>query len=141
MPVPPVVVLDSNVFVAALLNSASCRAILAAWRRGAFNVAVSSELLDELHRVLARSKFHARVSQADISELLAFIDATAFRVTPITLSHQISRDRSDDRVFACALAAGAACVVSGDADVLSVPSIADLRICSPRSFLAWFASR
>ena len=73
----PLVVLDTNVLVASLLNSASCRAILTEWRHGRFDVAISSPLRRELRRVLKRPKFRSRVHQEDIDELLAFVDETA----------------------------------------------------------------
>ena len=137
----PVVVLDSNIFVAALLKSASCREILSEWRKGSFVVAVSPALRRELTRVLKRPKFRHRISPVDREELLAFIAATALTVRPVRLRHPLCRDPSDDKVFACAFAAGASCIVSGDADVFAVAPIGGLRILSPREFLTWLARR
>ena len=138
---PLVVVLDSNVFIASLLNSESCGAILAEWRKGTFDVAISSALLGELRRTLARRKFHGRIHPNELSELIRFIEDTAVRTRSIRLHRRISRDPTDDEVFACAFAAGATCIVSGDADVLTVAPISGLRVLSPRSFLAQLKSR
>ena len=137
----PVIVLDTNVCVAALLKSASCRAVLTLWRHGRLTVAMSEPLLRELRDVLARPKFHVRITEADRREFLAFAEATSLRVQPMGLRHPICRDRSDDKLFACAFAAGASGIVSGDADVLSAGPIGGLRLFSPASFLAWLSHR
>ncbi len=134
------VVIDSNVFVSSLLTRGTCRAILDEWRTGAFDAATSLALLRELQGVLKRPKFRNRISPTDTAELLAFIEDTAIRIHPDPLTHRISRDKTDDHVFACALSAGAACIVSGDADVLTVAPIPGLRVLSPASFLDWLRS-
>ena len=138
---PPVVVLDSNVFISFLLKSPSSRALIAEWRRGSFEAAISTSLLRELRRVLKRPKFQKRISHEDIEELITFINETALFVHPITLRDRICRDKTDDKVFACAFAAGATCVVSGDKDVLTAGPIGGLLVCSPRDFLAWLKRR
>ena len=138
---PPVVVLDSNLFISFLLKGPSCRALIAEWRQGAFEVAISRSLLRELRRVLKRPKFHTRISHEDIKELITFIDETALFVQPLTLRDRICRDKTDDKVFACAFAAGATCVVSGDKDVLTAGPIGGLLMLTPRDFLAWLKRR
>lgn len=138
---PPVVVLDSNVFISFLLKSPSCRELIAEWREGSFEVAISASLLRELRRVLKRPKFQKRISHEDIDELMTFIEETALFVQPITLRERICRDKTDDKVFACAFAAGATCVVSGDKDVLTAGPIGGLLLCSPRDFLTWLKKR
>lgn len=139
----PLVVLDSNVFVSTLLGDGPCRALVKEWRKGSFEVAISSVLLDELREVLGRPKFHNRCSQADIQELLVFVQSTAIHIEPRRLAHPISRDKTDDEVFACALSAAASYVVSGDADVLEVSTAklsGRLRVLSPRAFLTELTS-
>ena len=127
--------LDSNLFVAALLNSEACRSVLTKWREGAFEVVTSTSLLRELQCTLERPKFSKRISQDDIKELLAFIKATAVIVHPLKLRRRICRDPSDEKVFACALSVGAM-VISGDADVLMAES-PGVRVMPPRAFLSW----
>ncbi|HBG93235.1 MAG: hypothetical protein A2X54_04630 [Nitrospirae bacterium GWF2_44_13] len=50
----------------------------------------------------------------------------------------ICGDADDDNVLACALAAKAAYLVTGDADLLAVKNFRGVKIISPRDFEALF---
>ncbi|HEV3319215.1 MAG TPA: PIN domain-containing protein [Solirubrobacteraceae bacterium] len=58
----PRIVLDCNVFVAALLSPQ--------WADGDFDLVVSPLLLAELEKVLSRPKFHALIDTVHIDALL-----------------------------------------------------------------------
>lgn len=87
---------------------------------GDIQLVTSRVLLDELASTLAKPK------------LARFVEATGLRATDMLrnycrlastiavkpLAQAVSRDRDDDAVLACALAAHAAIIVTGDDDLL-----------------------
>ena len=67
--------------------------------------------------------------------MLALLLARATVVDPAPLDSGICRDPGDDKFIACALAAGAVAIVSGDNDLLTVAVDVGVEILSPREFL------
>ena len=51
---------------------------------------------------------------------------------------KICRDADDDNILACAFAAQAAYLVTGDADLLEIRNCQDVKIITPRDFEALF---
>jgi len=74
------VVLDVNVLVAALLaqKSAPARLILR-WIAGDFEVMISDKLISELTRALSYPKVRSRVTSAEASAFVDFLEANASR--------------------------------------------------------------
>jgi putative PIN family toxin of toxin-antitoxin system len=109
-------VVDTNVVVSGLLWKCAPRDLLAAARAGRLSLYTSAELLAELAEVLARAKFAKRVAAANMSaERLARRYARLARcVAPADIKPTVLADPDDDAVLACALAAAADLIVSGD---------------------------
>ena len=80
----------------------------------------SRALLDELSEVLHRKKLAKQVAatQLTAAQMIGNYRRLATLVTAHKLARQVSRDVDDDAVLACALAAHADLIVSGDADLL-----------------------
>jgi len=72
--------------------------------------------------VLRRNKFQARLRQARVSanELVPGFAALATVVEPAAIPPVILSDPDDDAVLACALAAQAEAIVSGDSHLLQL---------------------
>jgi len=87
-----------------------------------FTPCTSSTLLAELAEVIARDKFAQRVLAAGLSatDLVQDYTRLAQVVEPQPLPAPASRDPDDDHVLACALAAQANLIVSGDRDLLDL---------------------
>jgi putative PIN family toxin of toxin-antitoxin system len=125
-----IVVLDTNVIVAALVAKGLCHEVVVR-ALGSCTVATSAYLLDELERTL-REKF--TLGPASV----AFLEQLQLRVRivdPAPLGAPVSRDADDDVVLATAVAAGAALIVSGDQDLLVIGRHNGIDIVSPRDFL------
>lgn len=122
-------VLDTNILVSGLLWSGLPRQILAAARTQQI-IFTSQELLDELHRVLQRPKFAARlhVAGAIANELIDQYTALAQIVVSASLPAPVCDDPDDDAVIACAVAASAEVIVSGDDDLLRLGSYGSIAI-------------
>lgn len=125
-----IVVLDTNVIVAALVAKGLCHEIVVR-ALSSCTVVTSAALLDELELTLRR-KFTLGPAA------LAFLEHLRLRVRivePAPLGVRVSRDADDDVVLATAVAAGAALIVSGDEDLLVIGRHDGIDIVSPRDFL------
>jgi putative PIN family toxin of toxin-antitoxin system len=130
-------VFDTNVLVAAFATEGLCAALLRRARRGDFQLILCPVILQEFQRVL-RSKLAA--SPEDIRETLGVLQEAGELVTPEPAAMpRVCRDRADDAILACALAARAEFLVTGDDDLLGLRTFQRIRIVRPRDFEALFA--
>lgn len=130
-----IVVLDTNVVVAALVAKGLCHEVVVR-SLGSCTVATSQPLLDELERTL-RAKF--TLGPAGTS-FLKQLRLRLRSVEPTPLRSAVSRDADDDVVLATAVAAGATVVVTGDQDLLVIGRYNGIDIVSPRDFLSRLSS-
>lgn len=133
------VVLDTNVVVSAFLSTAGAPArVLDLWRRQDFQVVVSEPLLEEYRRALLYERVASRhgMGVSDITEVVEGFREFAVLVTPGETISAIQEDPQDNRVLECALAGGAAYVVSGDYHLLKLKAFRDIQILSSSQFLA-----
>lgn len=70
----------------------------------------------------------------DADELVKFLALAAVLVTP-TETVTISRDPDDDRLIEAALAANADVIVTSDQDLLTLGSIGQIQVLTPRVFV------
>ena len=64
-------------------------------------------------------------------EMVKHYQRLAYRITAHQFTKQISRDADDDAVLACALAAKAELIVSGDRDLLTLKAFRNIPIVTP----------
>lgn len=123
-------VADTNTVVSGFLWKGAPRALLDAARARRITLYTSAELLAELTEVLPRPKFAKRVAASRMSaERLARRYARlAIRVTPAEIKLTVLGDPEDDAVLACALAAGADLIVSGDKRLRNLKTYQGMRI-------------
>ena len=127
------VVLDTNVFVSAVFFGGHPGRVLAAWRDGVLDVVVTEEIIGEYVRVGER--LSERFPGVDLGPALDLIAAVAVLVAPSPLPEPVCRDADDDKFLACALAAEARYVVSGDRDLLAVSPYRGVTVVRPRDFI------
>lgn len=128
-------VLDPNVVIAAALSpDGSPARVLRAWLQGAFELVVSSLLLEELERALGYPKLRKRITSDEAQDLVELLRAGAdHHADPSEPPSVRSIDPGDDYLLALAAAADAV-IVSGDRHLLTLGD--HLPIYSPAAFLA-----
>ncbi len=127
------VVLDTNVLVSAVFFGATPGQVLSHWRDRAFEIVVSREVLEEYVRVGER--IAVRAPGVDLGPALDLIAAHATFVSTAPLPEPVCRDPDDDKFLACALAAEARYIVSGDRDLLVLSPYRGVTVLSPRAFV------
>lgn len=127
-------VFDTNVLIAAFLTEGLCWKILARANRKEFDLFVSPYILAELKNKLSH-KFN--LSGNEVTEVLNLIKEISISVDPqekgITVKGAC-RDRKDDLILACAIAAEADYLVTGDPDLITLRSYKKVKIINPREF-------
>lgn len=110
-------VLDTNVVVAGLLWHGAPRRLLdRAIEDETLQLFSGPALMDELANTLSYEKFVPRIAryETSVGELLAQYEALVSLVSPTHTPRVVADDADDDQVLACAIAAGADLIVSGD---------------------------
>ncbi|MGB6308131.1 MAG: putative toxin-antitoxin system toxin component, PIN family [Steroidobacteraceae bacterium] len=132
------IVADTNTVLSGLLWQGPPRRLLDLARQRTVTLCTSPTLLAELAEVIGRDKFAQRVRAATLSaaELVQDYERLAEVVEPQPLPAPTSRDSDDDHVLACALAAQADLIVSGDRDLLTLREYQRILILSTTDALA-----
>ena len=129
------VVLDTNTLVSALIApNGPPRRLLDAGRARIFELCSSPVLMAELLDVVSREKFASRLVLAALTPLtiVSEIRRLATMVAPASVPRIVADDPDDDHVLACALAANADLIVSGDKHLLGlVGEYQGIRIVTP----------
>lgn len=130
-------VLDTNVVISALLWRGTPYRLLEAIRQyESWTLYSSPVLLEELTDVITRPAMTRRLAVIGRTarEVLAdYLEAIEL-VEPIAVP-RVVRDPDDDHVLACALAAAAELIVSGDTDLLELADYEGTSIVTPAKAL------
>lgn len=137
------IVLDTNVVVSGLLWDGPPARLIDLAQAGEIQLFTSRALLAELARILRRAKFvrPIAVSGATLEELVLGYAETTSVIVPASTSSIVIADRDDDQVIACALAATADLIVSGDAHLLNLKRYRQITIVSAVEALVRVAQR
>lgn len=138
MPTERRFVLDTNVVISALLlnRSAARQAFDKALEQGA--LLISRATIEELNEVLRRKGFDKYVTEEERIEFITELVREA-ALAEITDTVTACRDPKDDKFLELALSGKAACIVSGDDDLLALHPFRGIPVLNPRQFLdyAW----
>ena len=131
------VVIDTNVFISAILFGGTPGELIPLWKTDQINPLFSKPILDEYLKVLAYPKF--RLSESEINyilyvETLPFFDV----VFPSSSGKIVDNDTTDDKFIHCAKSGKARVIISGDHHLLNLKSYQNINIQTPASFLAAF---
>lgn len=124
------VILDTNVVASGFLWNGVPRQLLKAAREKRLRLFTSTTLLVELADILGRSKFERKLAAAQLSvdQLIERYALLAAVVHPAVIAPTVLADPDDDHVLACALAAKAELIVSGDRHLLDLDEHQGIRI-------------
>jgi putative PIN family toxin of toxin-antitoxin system len=128
------VVLDTNVVLSGLYFGGLPGRILEAWRDNRFTLVLSVPILAEYREVGA--EFEAAYGGSDFEAFAALMLIQSEIVeAPGQLPERVCSDADDDKFLACALAAAASVIVSGDRALQAVTGWNRIDVVSPRRFL------
>lgn len=116
------VVIDTNLWVRALLGGPRTLPVLHAWQRRRFEVVISEPLLSELAAVCQRPRLRRGIPTTDLTELLDQLRFRGDLVDAVTVPPGC-RDPKDDPVLATAIDGQADAIVSGDSDLRADPQL------------------
>jgi putative PIN family toxin of toxin-antitoxin system len=133
----PKAVLDTNVWVSALLWGGKPAAVIKAAEEGKVGVFASEEIIGEISQVLAYPKL-AKICQAEgllHEELIEAVLKVVKFVEVTTKVNVVMEHPADDKFIECALATRADYIVSGDKHLLKVGSYKKTQIVTVNKFL------
>lgn len=130
------IVTDTNVVVSGLLWLGNPGRLLEAAAYGRVTLYTSPVLVAELRSTLSYARLAKYIQRSGLAldELLTRYLNVAIIVEPDTLPQAV-RDPDDDHVLACALAAQADLITTGDADLLDLKVFESIPIVTPAEAL------
>ncbi|MDP2352827.1 MAG: putative toxin-antitoxin system toxin component, PIN family [Pseudomonadota bacterium] len=123
-------VLDTNIVASGLLWDGTPARLFDAAQAGAIEIYTSRILLTELTRIFKRAKFAKAIetSGVGLEGLVLGYSELAILIEPLPIPPTILADPDDDHVLACALAADAELIVSGDKHLLGLGAFKGIEI-------------
>lgn len=127
------IVIDTNVFISAILFRGPTSRLVSLWQKNAVSVLMSSAVLKEYAKALAYPKF--KLKKTEIrgvleQELLPY-------VYPIKVKrslHIITEDPSDNKFLELAVTGKADFILSGDKHLLDLKNFRGIKIITPAEF-------
>jgi len=126
-------VLDTNVFISAVFFSGIPYRILDAWRKGSVRLFISRAILAEYQATGV--ELAKEFKGVDIAPWIALLESHAILIDPESLPEQVCTDPDDDMFIACARAARAHIICSGDKALLKTSGYCGIEVIKPREFV------
>ncbi len=130
-------VLDTNVIISGVIWGGIPRKLLDLARDKHVYLYTTPELLAELADVLSRDKFAKILNSFALSpeSIMYGYSVLANTIPSIMIRRVVPLDADDDIVIACAIAAHANIIVTGDSDLLVLNPFQDIAILKPSQAL------
>lgn len=127
------VVIDTNVFISAFGWDGKPEAVLNLMEQRKVVNCITNDIYSELQRVVAYPKL--KFPPTLQVNILEFVFSWSNFVKPKETVAVIADDPDDDKFLACAVAANAATIISGDPHLLAFGSYRNIPIMTPAQFL------
>jgi len=137
------IVADTNTIVSGLLWSGPPQELINAARAKRITLYSSVALTAEFAEVIGREQFAKRLRAARLSaaELVSDYARLAKFVIPADINPTVAGDADDDQVLACALAASADAIVSGDKHLRNLKTYQNIPVINAVEALARLSQR
>ncbi len=130
----PRVVLDTNIYISSVFWLGKPHQIVELAIDRKIQVFISTEILEELERVLKRDFLE---DHAFIESQIALILEYAKIVRPVNTIQAVMEDPDDNKIIECALTAKADYIVTGDPHLLNLKEFNGTRIVKAAEFLSF----
>lgn len=124
------VVIDTNVFISAILKSGNPAKIVTLWRKGNIHLLLSPFLAAEILTVLDR----LGIKSTYIQKLTYRLEHQAIQIFPVS-NISLCRDPKDNDILSLAVDGAADYIITGDSDLLTLGKIEKTMIMKPKEFL------
>lgn len=130
-------VLDTNIWVSAVIWGGVPDQILLLKQRQLLTIAISQQLLNEIEATFNKKKLQAKLKNLNltVSTLINLIRESVVLYPIEEISVSELRDPDDNIVLATAIAAGADAIVTGDRDLLVLGEYQGIQIVTAQDFL------
>jgi len=128
------VILDTNWYISASINSASRRTFYEILSDNKIEIFYSRELIQEYRDVVGRPKFLKIISPAQAARFLGLVLPRLTKIT-ITSAEDLSRDAKDNYLLAMARESDADYLITGDEDLLVLGRVGRTQIVRMSEFL------
>jgi hypothetical protein len=132
------VVLDTNIFISAIVFGGKPRNILEYIIQDRIKLFISEEILDEISGILSGGKF--RYPPQIVHTIVTQLESISEMVYPKVKIKEIKDDPDDNKFLECAVTGNADFIISGDAHLLKLGTYKGIRIISPAEFLTVVSS-
>jgi putative PIN family toxin of toxin-antitoxin system len=126
-------VIDTNVFVSALISTRSIPALLLDEAGKKYSLFISKEILGEVEDVISRKKFG--FTKQKINSAMEAILSFSEIINPEIKVDVIKSDPDDNKILECAIACKAPYIVSGDSHLLDLREYGSIKIINPKTAL------
>ena len=127
------VVIDTNLWLAALLSTSMRERIGRVIEDEQINILADAELLAELVDVCARPKFSRLLTSEQVADFLKILSNRLTFIEPSSVV-EVCRDPNDDYLLSICLDGAADFLLTGDKDLLSLGAFINTRILTITEF-------
>jgi putative PIN family toxin of toxin-antitoxin system len=128
------IVVDTNIFISALLGSKNSKFIIEKFINGEIDIVITDEIFLEIVETLKDRKFRKIVNKDDLDILTELLKIDAEWVIPEKRVNAC-RDKKDNIILECALSGKVDFIITGDNDLLSLKFFEKVLILTPSQFL------
>ena len=128
----PITVLDSNIYISSVFWSSAPYIIVKKAINQEFSAYISSHIIYEIRKVLARD---FDLQKQEIDDIVDALQQFTSFVEPKEKIVEIREDPDDDKILECAVACKAKYIVSYNNHLLKLKVFRGIKILTPKQFL------